>query len=150
MSVVERSAVIPLSLAETWEAFNGNEMQNLVEMSDSVVEVTDYRMRDDGTPEYVMVNKAGQRLVSHRSDYTLYEPPHRSVDRVLDSPLGGVFYTEHEQVEGGTKVTNRWEVEPHGFMKLMWPLMRNSMAKNFQADLDAIAERLAAKSQPSG
>lgn len=150
MSVVERSAFIPLSLAETWEAFNGNEMQNLVEISDSVVEVTDYRMRDDGTPEYVMVNQAGQRLVSHRSDYTLYEPPHRSVDRVLDSPLGGVFYTEHERVEGGTKVTNRWEVEPHGLMKLIWPLMRNSMAKNFQADLDAIAERLTAKSEPSG
>lgn len=148
MSVVERSAVVPLSLEETWEVFNGNAMQNLVELSDSVVEVRDYRMREDGTPEYVMVNQAGPRRVSHRSDYTVYEPPHRTVDRVLDSPLGGVFYTEHESVDGGTRVTNRWEVEPHGFMKLMWPLMRRSMAKNFQADLEMIVQRLEAKSDP--
>lgn len=146
MSVIERSAVIPLPLAETWELFNGNQLRDLVEISDAVVEVRDYRMRDDGTPEYVMVNQAGPRQVSHRSDYTVFDPPHRTVDRVLDSPLGGVFYTEHESVEGGTKVTHRWEVEPHGMMKLLWPLIRSSMAKNFQADLDSIAERLAARS----
>lgn len=30
MSVVERSVIVPLSLEETWEVFNGNEVQNLV------------------------------------------------------------------------------------------------------------------------
>ncbi len=145
MSLIERSAVVPLPLEETWELFNGNELQDLVELSDAVVEVRDYRMREDGTPEYVMVNLAGSRQVSHRSDYTLFEPPHRTVDRVLESPLGGVFRAEHESVNGGTKVTHRWEVEPHGLMKLMWPLIRSPMARNFQADLDTIVKRVAAK-----
>ncbi len=142
MTVIERSAVVRLSLEETWEVFNGNEMQNLVELSDSVVEVRDYRMREDGTPEYVMVNRAGSRKVSHRSDYKVFEPPRRSVDQVLDSPLGGLFHSDHEPVEGGTRVTHRWEVEPHGFMRLLFPLMKNSMAKDFQADLDLIVKRL--------
>jgi hypothetical protein len=89
-----------------------------------------------------MVNQAGPRKVSHRSDYSVYEPPHRSVDRVLDSPLGGLFHSDHESVDGGTRVTHRWEVEPHGFMRLLFPLIRKSMAKDFQADLDLVAERL--------
>ncbi len=146
MSVIERSAIVPLPLSETWELFNGNELQDLVELSDAVVEVKDYRMREDGTPEYVMVNQAGPRQVSHRSDFTVFEPPHRAVDRVLESPLGGTFYTDHEEVEGGTRVTHRWDVEPHGFMKLIWPLMRRSMERNFQADLDNIVERLETRS----
>jgi hypothetical protein len=91
--IVERTAVVPLPLEETWEAFFGNEMQNWCELSDMVVEVRDYRMRADRTPEYVMVNKAGPMKASHRS------------------------VTLHEAVEGGTRVTHRWDVEPHGIMR---------------------------------
>lgn len=59
MPVVERSVIVPLSLEEAWEAFFGDDMQNWVRLSDAVAEVRDYRMRDDGTPEYVMVNRMG-------------------------------------------------------------------------------------------
>lgn len=48
--IVERTAVVPLPMDETWEVFFGNEMQNWRELSDMVVEIRDYRMRADGTP----------------------------------------------------------------------------------------------------
>lgn len=145
MGIVERSAVVPLPPEQAWDAFFGDQMQNWVRLSDSVVEVRDYQMREDGTPEYVMVNQAGPMKVSHRSDYVVYDPPHRAEDDTLDSALGGRFVTVHEPVDGGTRVTHRWDVEPHGIMKLLFPLMRRGMQKGFQQDLDQMVERLRAR-----
>jgi hypothetical protein len=139
---VERSAFVPLPLADAWEAFFGNDLQNWAELSDMVVEVRDYRMRPDGTPEYVMVNRMGPMRASHRSDYVVYEPPHRSADDTLESPLGGRYYVEHEAVEGGTRVRHRWNVEPHGVMRLLFPIIRPVFARSFQRDLDSMVERL--------
>jgi hypothetical protein len=140
--IVERTAVVPLPLEETWETFFGNEMQNWRDLSDMVLEVRDFRMRDDGTPEYVMVNKAGPMKASHRSDYVVYDPPHRAEDDTLESMLGGRWVTIHQAVDGGTRVTHRWDVEPHGVMKLLFPLMRPMFAKQFQADLDQMVSRI--------
>jgi hypothetical protein len=142
MAVVERSAIVPLALEEAWEAFFGNEMQNWCELSDVVAEVRDYRMREDGTPEYVMVNRMGPLRASHRSDYVVYSPPHRAEDDTLDSALGGRWVTLHEAVEGGTRVTHRWDVEPHGPMKVLFPLIRRRFERSFQDDLDAMAARI--------
>ncbi|MDX1621347.1 MAG: SRPBCC family protein [Nitriliruptorales bacterium] len=142
MPVMERSAVVPLPLDEAWEAFFGDEMQNWVRLSDSVVAVREYEMRPDGTPEYVMVNRAGPMNVSHRSDYEVYDPPRRAEDDTLESSLGGRFITMHEPVAGGTRVTHRWDVEPHGVMRLLFPLMRRRMERAFQADLDQMVDRI--------
>lgn len=142
MAVVERSAIVPLPLEATWEAFFGNEMQNWCALSDAVAEVRDFRMREDGTPEYVMVNRMGPLRASHRSDYLAYEPPHRAEDDTLESALGGRWVTLHEAVEGGTRVTHRWNVEPHGPMKVLFPLIRRGFERNFQRDLDAMVERI--------
>ena len=148
---IERSAVVPLPLEATWEAFFGDEMQGWVDLSDMVAEVRDYRMRDDGTPEYVMLNRMGPLRASHRSDYVTYEPPRRAEDDTLDSALGGRWITLHEPVEGGTRVTHRWHVEPHGVMKLIFPLIRRPFERNFQRDLDVMAERIARRSgRPDG
>lgn len=142
MPIVERSVIVPLGLEETWEAFFGNDMQNWCELSDSVVEVRDFRWRDDGSPEYVMVNKMGPLRASHRSEYVVYDPPHRAEDDTLESSLGGRWVTIHEPVEGGTRVTHRWDVEPSGAMKVLFPLMRPGFKRGFQSDLDAMAERI--------
>jgi hypothetical protein len=144
--LVERRALVPLPLEDAWEAFFGRELQNWVELSDSVVEVRDYRTRPDGTPEYVMVNRMGPMRASHRSDYVRYEPPHRAADDTLDSMLGGRFEVEHRPVEGGTEVHHRWAVEPHGPMRLLFPLMRSGFERSFQRDLDSMVERLVARS----
>lgn len=140
--IVERTAVVPLSPEETWEAFFGNEMQNWCDLSDVVVEIRDYQMRPDGTPEYVMVNRMGPMRASHRSDYVVFDPPHRAEDDTLESTLGGRWASIHEPVDGGTRVTHRWDVEPHGIMKLLFPLMRPVFKRQFQADLDQMVARI--------
>jgi hypothetical protein len=143
--IVERTAVVPLALGDAWEAFFGNEMQNWCELSDVVVEIRDYRMRPDGTPEYVMVNRMGPLRTSHRSDYVVFDPPHHAEDDTLESTLGGRWATIHEPVEKGTGVTHRWDVEPHGLMKLLFPLMLPIFKKQFQADLDQMVSRIRSK-----
>lgn len=142
MPLLQRSAVVPLPLEEAWEALYGNEMQNMVRLSDAVVAVRDYRIREDGTPEFVMVNKSGPMKMSHRSDYLVYEPPHRSVDESVETPLLGKLYVEHTPVDEGTRVEHRFEAQPRGLMRLLFPLIRSKAAKEFQADLDTIVERL--------
>jgi hypothetical protein len=144
---VQRSAVVPLSADEAWEAFFGREAQNWVELSDVVTAVRDYRLRADGTPEYVMENRMGPLRASHRSSYLVYEPPHRSVDETLDSALGGRFHVEHQPVDDGTRIVHRWDVEPHGPMRLLFPLMRAMFERAFQRDLDAMARRVAQRAR---
>jgi len=88
--VAKASAVVPLSPEETWDLLLGDKVQRLVEMPDmSVVAVEGYQMRPDGTPRYMMANRVGPTAVSHTADFTVYERPRRSVNRVLDSPLRG-------------------------------------------------------------
>lgn len=142
MTLIERSAVVHLSPNETWEAFYGNQMQNWVELSDSTVEVRDYEVHDDGTPEYVIVDHAGPLRLRHRSVYRLYDPPFTAVDDEVDSSLGGMVIITHREVEGGTLVTHRWDVRPHGVMRLLFPLLRRGMERSFQEDLDHIVERI--------
>lgn len=145
MIVLERSAVIPLPLDETWEALYGNGFQNAVRLSDSVVEVRDYQMRDDGTPEYFMVNKSGPMKMSHRSSFLVWEPPHRAIEESSETPVPSKLYIDHTAIDDGTRVVQRVEAEPKGIGGLFFRLMRPVAAKTFQADLDTIVQRLIAE-----
>jgi hypothetical protein len=103
--VAEASAVVPLSPEETWDLLLGDQVQRLVEMPEmSVVAVEGYQMRPDGMPRYTMANKVGPTAIRHTADFTVYERPHRSVNRVLDSPFGGTLYGTYEPVAEGTRV----------------------------------------------
>ena len=98
-------------------------------------------MRPDGTPRYTMANRVGPATVRHTADFTVYERPHRSVNRVLDSPFGGTLYGTYESVSGGTQVKWRWEVEPQNpLVGLLLPLMRPLLARSMQHDLEALAK----------
>jgi hypothetical protein len=112
MRVVEASAVVPLNPEEAWDLLIGDQMHRLVEMTEiSVVAVKDFEIRPDGTARYVVANKAGPSKTWHTADFTVYERPHRSVNRVLDSPFGGMFYGTYEPAGEGTRVHWLWEVE---------------------------------------
>ena len=50
---------MPLSLEETGEVFNVNELQQLVELAETFLEVRDYRMREEATPESGSVIQPG-------------------------------------------------------------------------------------------
>jgi hypothetical protein len=146
MKVVEASAVIPQGPYETWELFFGDQMRWAVELSESVVAVEDYQVRPDGTPRYRMVSKLGPVTMRFTSDYSVYEPPYRAVNRVLDSPFGGTFYATFEPVVGGTRVTWRWEVEPQNALAgLLLPVVRPLLARSIQQGLDAFAKGVASE-----
>ena len=100
MRVIEGSAVMPLSQDETWHLFFGDQMRQLVELHPTVAAVEDYQMRPEGTPRYTMVAKFGPFPMRVTSDYSVYEPPHRTVNRVLNSPLGGTAYFTFEPEAG--------------------------------------------------
>jgi hypothetical protein len=142
MRVVEASAVVPLKPEEAWDLLIGEQMHRLVEMPEiSVVAVRDFQIRPDGTARYVVANKAGPSRTWHTADFTLYERPHRSVNRVLDSPFGGMFYGTYEPVGEGTRVHWLWEVEAQNTLtRLLLPLVHPLLARSMQQDLDALAK----------
>jgi len=142
--VAKASAVVPLSPEKTWNLLLGDKVQQLVKMPDmSVVAVEGYQMRLDGTPRYMMANRVGPTAVSHTADFTVYERPRRSVNRVLDSPFGGTLYGTYEPVAEGTRVNWRWEVEPQNpLASLLLLVMRPLLARSMQHDLEALAKEV--------
>ena len=147
MRVVEASAVVPLSPEEAWDLLIGDQMQRLVEMPDvSVVAVKDFQVRPDGTARYTVANKAGPSKTWHTADFTVYERPHRSVNRVLDSPFGGMFYGTYQPMGEGTRVQWRWEIEAQNTLaRLLVPLIHPLLARSMQQDLDALSKRFGAQ-----
>ena len=141
MHVAEASVVIPLSPEETWDLLLGDQLQHVVEMSDSQVAVEDYQMRADGTPRYQMVQKVGPFKISFVSDYSVFERPHRAVNRVLDSPFGGTFYATLEPTTEGTQLHWRWEIEPqNSLVGRLLPVMRPLLAWSLQRGLNTFAK----------
>jgi len=139
--MIEASVVMPGGPEQTWDFVFGDELRRMVQLSRMVVAVQHYRMRSDGTPHYTMVMGVGPFSVRGMSDYVVYDRPHRTVNRVLDSPLGGTFHMGFEAVPGGPRVTERWEVEPrNGLAALVLPAVRPLLARLLQRDLDAWAE----------
>ena len=140
MQVAEASAVIPLSPEEAWDLLFGD-MRRAVELVPDVVSVEDFQIRDDGTPRYRMVRKTGPFTISFISDYSVFERPHRAVNRVLESPLGGTFYSSFEPVAGGTRLSFRWELEPQNpLVGRLLPMLRPLLAWSLQRDANAAAK----------
>ena len=140
--VVEASAIVQLSPQQTWELLEGDEMRRLVELSDSIVGIEDYQMRPDGTPRYVHVGKMGPAKMRFTADYSVFEPPRSIEATILDSPFGGAYRVDYEEVPDGTRVTHHWEVEPqNAFFGLLLPVVRPLIERSLQQDLETIAWR---------
>ena len=129
-------------------------VQRFIEVYDSVVAVEDYQMRADGTPRYRMVQKVGPFKISFVSHYSVYERPHRTVNRTLESPLGGTFYSTFEPVSEGTRMSVRWEIEPQNpLVGLLLPVLGPFLARQLQRDFNAFAKAAATPQegrQPQG
>ena len=139
-AVVEASVVMPGGPEQTWDFLFGDELRRVVELSRMVVAVQHYQMRPDGTPHYTMDMRVGPFSMRGTSDYVVYDRPHRTVNRVLDSPFGGTFHMGFDAVPGGTRVTERWEVEPRNRLAaLVLPAVRPLLARLLQRDLAAWA-----------
>ena len=140
--VVEASAIVQLSPQQTWELLEGDEMRRLVELSDSIVGIEDYQVRPDGTPRYVHVGKMGPAKMRFTADYSVFELPRSIEATILDSPFGGAYRVDYEEVPDGTRVTHHWEVEPqNAFFGLLLPVVRPLIERSLQQDLETIAWR---------
>jgi hypothetical protein len=100
-----------------------------------------FRFETTDPPRYRMVRKAGPFTMSFISDYSVFERPHRTVNRVLESPLGGTFYSTFEPVAGGTRLSFRWELEPQNpLVGRLLPVLRPLLAWSLQRDLNTLAK----------
>ena len=140
MQPVEASVVVPLSPQQTWD-FIWDNVLRADELLPGVVALEDFQMREDGTPRYRMVRKAGPFTMSFVSDYFVFERPHRHVNRALESPFGGNFYGTYEPTQEGTRIRWRWEIEPqNALVGALLPVMRQLLAWSLQRDLDTLAK----------
>ena len=148
---IEASAIVPMGQEETWDLFEGDEMRRVVELSDSIVAIEDYRMRSDGTPRYAHVGRMGPGKVRFTADYSVFERPRRTVATILDSPFGGTYRVAYEAVPGGTRVRHRWYVEPKNpLFGLLLPVACPLIARSLGRDLETIAERAAKHTAATG
>ncbi|MCP2257736.1 deazaflavin-dependent oxidoreductase, nitroreductase family [Streptoalloteichus tenebrarius] len=150
MPTAEASVVVPLDLDRTWDLFYGDALRGYVALSDITLAVEDHELRPDGTPRYTLVRKIGPVLLRHTADHIVYEPPHRAVHRVQDSPLGGVYHVEHESTAGGTLVRHRWEVEAaHPALAQILPAVAPLLGRLLREDLQLVARRAVSR-RPTG
>ncbi|WKZ38717.1 MAG: hypothetical protein QY328_10660 [Anaerolineales bacterium] len=78
---------------------------------------------------------------------TVYETiqcePNRIVAwKAMSGPLPLTFRRTVERVEGGTRLTIRYEVEPRSFLKLLMPLIAGSVTRQHTGDLRKVKELL--------
>ncbi len=139
---IEASAVVPMAQKETRDLLEGDQMRRAVELSDAIVAIEGYEMRPDGTPRYVHVGRMGPGEVRFTADYSVFERPRRTEAAILDSPFGGAYRVDYEEVSDGTRVTHRWEVEPqNAFFGLLLPVVRPLIERSLRRDLETIARR---------
>lgn len=72
------------------------------------------------------------------------EPNRREVIDVTAPPFNPTLIYVFEQVDGATRFTRRIDVEPHGYVKVLAPLVRRMMQKrnaSFMPKLKAALER---------
>ncbi len=64
-------------------------------------------------------------------EVTEYEPNRIAAWKTVSGPLQIKFWRTFERIDGGTRLAVRYEAEPSGFFKLVWPLI-TTMVKRMQ------------------
>jgi hypothetical protein len=127
-----------------WE--DGGPPRFLADMHDlgywrDVTAVEDYEIRADRTPRYRMKRKFGPfPPVSMISEYDVFEPPRRTVNHTLNTPLRGDFVATYEPTAQGTRITWRWEVgSANRVISLLLQVLRPFLVRSLQRNLDDYA-----------
>lgn len=76
---------------------------------------------------------------------TIYETIEHETNRsaawkTVTGPFPLIFRRRFERVEGGTRVTIRYEIELRGFFKLVMPLFAGSVKRQHEGDLRKVKE----------
>ena len=69
-----------------------------------------------------------------------YEPHRSAAWKTVSGPLPLRFKRTFERVDGGTRVTIRYDVKVRGFFKLVMPLLARSVVQQHEGDLRKVKE----------
>ena len=74
-----------------------------------------------------------------------YEPNQVAPWKTVSGPLPMTFRRTFERVEGGTRVTIRYEAELRGFFKLVMSLLAGTVKRQHEGDLRKVKELMEAR-----
>jgi uncharacterized membrane protein len=74
-----------------------------------------------------------------------YEPNWITTWKAVSGPLPLTFRRTFERIEGGTRVTIRYEAEPRGFLKPTVPLLARMGKRQLEADFPKLKELMEAR-----
>jgi len=78
-------------------------------------------------------------------EVTEYEPNRIAAWKAVSGPLPLTFRRTFERVEGGTRVTIRYEAEIRGFLKLAGPLVARMGKRQLEGDFPKLKELMEAR-----
>ncbi len=143
MKPIQVSAQVALPPDAAWDFMFSDELRRLVSASKMIDGVEEYVLRPDGTPRYTMVMKGGPIRVRSVSDYTVYERPRRTVNRVIGGLFdGGTCFIDFRPNHEGTGTRVEMSVEldpPKRSARIALTLLRPLLSAALRADLQAWA-----------
>lgn len=106
------------------------------------------RQTSDGPPGVGATFRLDGELLGRRIptvyEVIEYEPNRTAAWKAVSGPLPLTFRRIFEGVDGRTQVTNRYEVELSGFLKLVKPLVINMGKRQLQGDIPRLKELMEA------
>ena len=87
----------------------------------------------------------GRRTGGTVYEVTEYEPNRIAAWKAVSGPLPLTFRRTFERVEGGTRVTIRYEAEIRGFLKLAGPLVARMGKRQLEGDFPKLKELMEAR-----
>ena len=91
---------------------------------------------------FCMTEKLLGRQISTTYEEIVYEPNQVAAWKTVSSPFAMTFKRTFESVDGGTRVTIRYDTQARGFIKLMLFLMAGSVKRQHAGDLRKVKELL--------
>jgi uncharacterized membrane protein len=140
MDAIELSIVIKRPIEESF-AFLAN-LENDVKWHSAFVEVrkTSGGSLGVGARFLVFEGVLGRRTPGTEYEVTEYEPNRIAAWKTVSGSLQLKFWRTFERVESGTRFAVRYEGEPHGFLKLVWPLVTRMVKRQQGGDMRKLKE----------
>jgi hypothetical protein len=82
----------------------------------------------------------GRRTPGTEYELTEYEPNRIAAWKTVSGPLQLKFWRTFKRVENGTRFAVRYEGEPRGFFKLVWPLLIRMVRRQQGGDMRTLKE----------
>jgi hypothetical protein len=140
MDAIELSIVIRRPVEESF-AFLAD-LENDVKWHSAFVEVrkTSDGFLGVGARFLVFEGVLGRRTPGTEYELTEYEPNRIAAWKTVSGPLQLKFWRTFERVESGTRFAVRYEGEPRGFFKLVWPLLTRMVKRQQGGDMRKLKE----------